>query len=213
MRIFLSHKGADKVLVRNFSRTLKSLGFHPWLDEDDMPSGTSLERGLLQGLKDSCAAVFFITPNFRDEDFLATEVEHAIREERTRGDRFKIILIVFKGKGGIVGTVPELLKTKVWKTPKTQLEALREIVQKPSRSNSGRRFGGSALHAADQPMKRSDLGSGQDTTARRIYLTNAVNPMLLAAPLAATTPGRIVAFTIPLKGLARVIVTVCAMSS
>ncbi len=129
MRIFLSHKGADKALVRNFSRTLKTLGFHPWLDEDDMPSGISLERGLLQGFKDSCAAVFFITQNFRDENYLATEVEYAIQQERAKGDKFKIILIVFKGKGGAQGAVPELLKTKVWKTPKTQLEALREIIK------------------------------------------------------------------------------------
>ena len=37
--IFLSHKGADKTLVRSFKDTLQLLGFEPWLDEDAMVAG------------------------------------------------------------------------------------------------------------------------------------------------------------------------------
>lgn len=129
MRIFLSHKGVDKPMVRNFFKTLKALGFDPWLDEDAMTSGTNLERGLLQGFKDSCAAVFFITKDYQDKGYLATEVEYALVEERNKGDKFKIITIVFKGKGGTPVEVPELLRTRVWKTPSTPLEALREIIK------------------------------------------------------------------------------------
>jgi hypothetical protein len=35
----------------------------------------------------------------------------------------------FVGADGTVGQIPELLKTYVWKKPRTQLEALREIVR------------------------------------------------------------------------------------
>jgi hypothetical protein len=129
MKIFLSHQGADKPLVRGFYETLKALGFDPWLDEAAMPTGTKLERGLKQGFKDSCAAVFFITPNYKDQGFPATEVDYAIEEERAKGDRFRIISIVFKGKKGVRCEVPELLRTHVWKTPRTRLEALRMILQ------------------------------------------------------------------------------------
>ena len=51
MRVFLSHTGADKPMVREFKRTLEELGFDPWLDEDDMSAGLSLERALLQALR------------------------------------------------------------------------------------------------------------------------------------------------------------------
>jgi TIR domain len=129
MKIFLSHKGIDKPLARDVYETLKTLGFDPWLDEKAMSAGIKLERGLKQGFKDSCAAVFFITPRFKDLGYLATEVEYAIQEERDKGDRFKIICILFKGKRGIQGEVPELLRGYVWKEPKTRLEALRMIVQ------------------------------------------------------------------------------------
>jgi hypothetical protein len=108
---------------------LKAIGFDPWLDEDAMPAGTELERGILQAFKDSCAAVFFITPNFVDEGYLRTEVNYAMAERRAKGERFAIVTIVFTGKKGEKGSVPELLKQFVWKEPSTELEALTEILR------------------------------------------------------------------------------------
>lgn len=128
MRIFLSHKGADKPLVREFKATLELLGFSPWLDEDAMSAGAELERSILQGFSDSCAAVFFVTPNYKDENYLATEVDYAIQEKRKKGDKFSIITLVFED-GDQRGHVPELLRRYVWKQPVTQLEALREVLR------------------------------------------------------------------------------------
>lgn len=129
MKIFLSHKGADKPLVRQYKETLDILGFDVWLDEDAMPAGTALHRGILQGFKDSCAAIFFITPNYKDEGFLETEVNYAITEKMQKGDKFSIITLVFTDEEGKIGEVPELLKTYVWKQPGNHLEALQEIIK------------------------------------------------------------------------------------
>lgn len=129
MKIFLSHKGADKPLVRLYKQTLELLGFEVWLDEDAMPAGTALHRGILQGFKDSCAAIFFITPNYKDEEFLETEVNYAITEKMNKGDKFSIITLVFSDDKGKTGEVPELLKTYVWKQPTNDLEALQEIIK------------------------------------------------------------------------------------
>ncbi|MEE9911094.1 MAG: toll/interleukin-1 receptor domain-containing protein [Deltaproteobacteria bacterium] len=128
-RIFLSHKGVDKGKVTEFKNTLALLGYEPWLDEEAMPAGTPLERGLLQGMQDSCGVVFFITPSFKDEGYLETEIQYAIQEKRTKGDRFSIITLQFVDSEGKAGEIPELLKIYVWKQPKTSLEALREIVR------------------------------------------------------------------------------------
>lgn len=129
MKIFLSHKGADKPLVRRYKETLDVLGFDVWLDEDSMPAGTALHRGILQGFKDSCASIFFITPNYKDEGFLETEVNYAITEKMQKGDKFAIITLVFADGNGKTGEVPELLKTYVWKQPDTHLEAIQEIIK------------------------------------------------------------------------------------
>lgn len=128
-RIFLSHKGADKPLIRQYKKTLDVLGFDVWLDEDAMPAGTVLHRGILQGFKDSCAAIFFITPNYKDEGFLESEVNYAITEKMSKGDKFSIITLVFSDDKGNIGEVPELLKTYVWKQPSNDLEAIQEIVK------------------------------------------------------------------------------------
>lgn len=128
-KVFLSHKGIDKNKVADLKSTLQLLGYDPWLDEDAMPAGTPLERGLLQGMKESCGVVFFITPAFKDEGYLETEINYAIQEKRAKGERFAIITLQFVDTEGKIGEIPELLKTYVWKKPKTSLEALREIVR------------------------------------------------------------------------------------
>ena len=128
-KLFLSHKGADKPRVRGFSTVLKELGFDAWLDEDAMSAGTELHRGILQGFKDSCAAVFFITPNFKDEAYLRTEVNYAVQQKNEKSDRFAIITLVFHDEQGNKGVVPELLETYVWKEPSSDLEAFTEILR------------------------------------------------------------------------------------
>jgi len=72
--------------------------------------------------------VFFVTPNFSDENYLATEVEYAIRESRKKRHKFKIITVVFTANGK-KGVVPTLLQSYVWKEPASDLEALREIIR------------------------------------------------------------------------------------
>jgi len=126
-KTFLSHKGIDKPRVRDYKNALLSIGFDPWLDEDAMPAGTQLERGLLQGFKNSCAAIFFITPNYVDENFLATEIDYAIAEKRIKKDKFSIITLVVDENAGKY-VIPDLLKPYVWKTPKNDLDAIKEIL-------------------------------------------------------------------------------------
>jgi len=128
-KIFLSHKGVDKPVIRRFKAALEVVGFEPWLDEEAMVAGAELERALLAGFKSSCAAVFFVTPNYVDSGYLATEVNYAIQEKRRKGDRFSIVTLVLADSEGKVGAVPELLKSYVWKSPATELEAFIEIVK------------------------------------------------------------------------------------
>lgn len=128
MKIFLSHKGIDKYKVREYKNVLNELGYEPWLDEDAMSAGTQLERGIQQGFNESCAAIFFVTPNFKDEDYLETEVNYAIMQKRKKKDKFSIITLVFE-KNGEKGIVPELLQPYVWKEPTSDLQALTEIIR------------------------------------------------------------------------------------
>lgn len=127
--VFLSHRGVDKQMVIDFKETLTALGFAPWLDDDAMPAGTPLERGLLEGMQKSCAVVFFITPSFEDKGYLETEINYAIQEKWQKGDKFAIITLQFVDEHGKVAEIPPLLRPYVWKKPKSTLAAVREIVR------------------------------------------------------------------------------------
>jgi hypothetical protein len=127
-KIFLSHKGKDKKLVRRFQRALEAIGFDVWIDEKNLKAGDHLERGILQGFKESCAAVFFITDNFKDETYLKSEINYAIEQTRAKENYFKIITLAFRaGKEQV--EIPELLKSFVWKSPASELDALTEIIK------------------------------------------------------------------------------------
>jgi hypothetical protein len=124
-RIFLSHKSVDKPIVTRYYNALKELGFEPWLDEPDMPAGTNLERGIFEGFEKSCAAVFFITANFTDEKYLASEVDYAILQKRQKENKFAIITLRYPN----ALPVPRLLKPYIFKDVLNDLDGFYQLVR------------------------------------------------------------------------------------
>lgn len=125
VKIFLSHKSVDKPLVYRYYHALKEVGFDPWLDEPNMAAGANLERELLRGFEESCAAVFFITENFKDERYLATEVDYAVIQKRKKDKKFAIITLRHTN----AAPVPGLLTPYIYKEVGNDLEGFRELVR------------------------------------------------------------------------------------
>lgn len=126
-RIFLSHKTIDKPTVVRYKTALQVCGFQPWIDEDEMHAGSHLDAEILNGMRGSCAAVFFITQNFVDERFLKQEVEYAIEEERERPGDFVIVPLLLDGASR--DKVPALLERFVAKTADNELDGLLAIIK------------------------------------------------------------------------------------
>jgi hypothetical protein len=124
-RIFLSHKTEDKALARRYYRALGEIGLDPWLDELDMPAGTKLERAIRKGFEDACAAVFFVTENFEDKEYLATEVDYAREQKREKGDKFAVVVLRYASEG----EVPGILKPFTWKDISSDLEGFHELLR------------------------------------------------------------------------------------
>jgi TIR domain len=112
-RIFLSHRGADKKLVRDVSDTLELIGVRTWLDEEAMPAGTPIVRALGDGMSDCLAAAFFISDKFRDEAFIRKEVDAALHQQVTNPS-FRIIPLVLTDHGGTDELVPKSLQVLRW---------------------------------------------------------------------------------------------------
>ncbi len=95
--IFLSHKSVDKAMVLRVKNVLAAAGYQPWIDEERMPAGTALDRAILDGMKGSCAAVFFLSPRFEDSRFISQEIDYAIQVQRDCPKQFAIIPILVDG--------------------------------------------------------------------------------------------------------------------
>ncbi len=124
-KIFLSHKSIDKPLVQRYYQALRTIGFDPWLDEPNMPAGSNLERELVRGFEGSCAAVFFITANFRDEKYLAAEIDYAIAQKRSKDKKFAIITLRYAD----ACPVPSLLTPYVYKDISNDLDGFYVLVK------------------------------------------------------------------------------------
>lgn len=124
-KIFLSHKSIDKPLVYRYYNTLKEIGFNPWLDEPAMAAGSNLEREILKGFQESCAAAFFITEDFKDEKYLAAEIDYAVMQKREKGKKFSIITLRYSD----AAPVPDLLTPYIYKNISNDLEGLYEIIK------------------------------------------------------------------------------------
>jgi len=90
-----------------------------------MPAGTNLERGILDGFEKSCAAVFFITENFKDESYLATEVDYAVTQKRQKEKKFTIITLRYPN----ASPVPGLLTPYIYKNVENDLEGFHEVIR------------------------------------------------------------------------------------
>lgn len=123
--IFLSHKNKNKDMVWRYYYALKEAGFAPWLDEPNMAAGAELERELLRGFDESCAAVFFLTEHFKDENYLASEITYAIQQKRKKGKKFAIITLRYPN----ANEVPGLLTPYLYKTIENDLDGFREIIR------------------------------------------------------------------------------------
>lgn len=124
VKIFLNHKSVDKPLVYRYYHCLKRLGFDPWLDESNMPVGANLERGILRGFEESCAAVFFITDSFTDERYLATEVDYAVMQKRRKEKKFAIITLRYSN----AVFVPGLLSPYIYKDVANDLDGFQALI-------------------------------------------------------------------------------------
>jgi len=62
-RIFLCHASEDKPQVREVYQRLKSEGFQPWLDEEDLLPGQEWDREIRLALKESDFILIFFSQN------------------------------------------------------------------------------------------------------------------------------------------------------
>ena len=79
LRIFLCHSSADKPAVRDLYQRLKTDGFEPWLDEQDLLPGQDWRREIPKAVEASDAVIVCLSKNAMGKaGFIHKEVGFAL---------------------------------------------------------------------------------------------------------------------------------------
>ena len=90
-----------------------------------MDAGANLERELIRGFNESCAVVFFMTEHFKEEKYLATDIDYAVQQKTRKEKKFSIITLRHPG----ANEFPDLLQRFIWRDIENDLEGFHEIIK------------------------------------------------------------------------------------
>jgi len=92
--IFLSHSSMDKPFVETLIPYLSRHGLPVWYDNINIAYGESIVQGLMDGIEDSGAVIFFITQSFIASKWCKEEMESFLSRV-AEGDKILPVSVVF----------------------------------------------------------------------------------------------------------------------
>ena len=93
LRVFLCHASEDKASVRDIYERLKTDGFSPWLDEEDLLPGQEWEEEIPKAVKNADAVIVFVSRrSVPKEGYFQKEIKFAldVADEKPEGTIFLI---------------------------------------------------------------------------------------------------------------------------
>ena len=93
LRVFLCHASEDKASVRDIYERLKTDGFLPWLDEEDLLPGQEWEEEIPKAVKNADAVIVFVSRrSVPKEGYFQKEIKFAldVADEKPEGTIFLI---------------------------------------------------------------------------------------------------------------------------
>jgi len=89
-RVFLCHSSGDKPAVRELYRRLKSDGFAPWLDEEELLPGQDWQQEIPAGIRACEVVVRLSQKSVTKEGYLQSKEALSVAEEKAQGTIFVI---------------------------------------------------------------------------------------------------------------------------
>lgn len=126
-KIFLSNYGISEKIISEYKATLETMGFEPWVDENDL-LGYGSPSNYSQGFTESCAAIFFITDDFSTSPEFKKEIEYAVEEKRKKNSSFSILTLILNDENKKC-RIPMPLKHYLLKETNNITESILEIIK------------------------------------------------------------------------------------
>lgn len=80
-RVFLSHAGPDKPVVRRIANALRVAGHEPWLDEDQILVGESIPAAIERGLRDADFVVLCLSEAAATRGWIEAERDATLMQQ------------------------------------------------------------------------------------------------------------------------------------
>lgn len=93
-RIFISHTHADSVQAHQIAEALRQLGAQPWLAENELMIGDTINQSVDNALRNSDWALVLVSPNSITSSVAQREVTAALREESRRNRVYVIPALI-----------------------------------------------------------------------------------------------------------------------
>lgn len=94
-RIFIIYSHKDKEKAQELSEELRSLGFNPWFDQQELLPGQKWQEAIKQAIEDSAIALYLVSKNTeKSKGFINNEMKAAMQVLRARNDTYSPVIPV-----------------------------------------------------------------------------------------------------------------------
>lgn len=94
-RIFIVYSHKNKEKAQELSEELRSLGFNPWFDQQELLPGQKWQEAIKQAIEDSAIALYLVSKNTeKSKGFISNEMKAAMQVLRARSDTYSPVIPV-----------------------------------------------------------------------------------------------------------------------
>lgn len=94
-RVFIIYSSKDRVAASEIVQYLRSGGYNPWFDVDEIAPGQKWTQSIMKGINESAVALYLVSDNLNDsKKFVSEELKAAMSVMRSRDESFSPVIPV-----------------------------------------------------------------------------------------------------------------------
>lgn len=94
-RIFIIYSSKDREAASKIVEHLRSSGYNPWFDVDEIAPGQKWTQSVMKGIAESAVALYLVSENLKDSNkFVGEELKAAMSVMRSRDESFSPVIPV-----------------------------------------------------------------------------------------------------------------------
>lgn len=94
-RVFIIYSSKDREAASKIVQHLRSSGYNPWFDVDEIAPGQKWAQSIMKGISESAVALYLVSDSLKDSNkFVSEELKAAMSVMRSRDESFSPVIPV-----------------------------------------------------------------------------------------------------------------------